>query len=547
MTMDPLAETAERLLAAVAEQVRRQRRPESTYRLQFHKDFTFRDATALVPYLSDLGITHIYASPYLQARPGSMHGYDITNHQLLNPEVGTDADYEAMAAALHEHGMGQVLDTVPNHMGVLGNENPWWNDVLENGPASAYAGYFDIAWQASPRPELHNRLLVPILGEPYGKALEAGQVRLELAAGAFSLRYFDHVLPVAPCTYALVLDQRLDELKAELGETAPAVIEYLSILSAVSHLPGRTETDPAKIAERQREKEVVKRRLAALCGENDKIVAFIDRNVTRINGVPGEPASFDFLDKLLDAQAYRLAYWRVAADEINYRRFFDINELAALSMERPEVFEATHERIFRLLGEGKIDGLRIDHPDGLFDPRQYLERLQRRYVLELAKITCGTQESPWEAVRDQIVAKLETVGPESPLWRPLYVVVEKILGPSEPLPEDWPVHGTSGYEFLNALNDLFVDPANAKAFTSLYFDWGEVDPLFAVTAYQKKTLTLQVALSSELQMLAFQLDRLAQKNRWSRDFTFHSLRHALREVVAEFPVYRSYISERGVS
>ncbi len=226
-------------------------------------------------------------------------------------------------------------------------------------------------------------------------------------------------------------------------------------------------------------------------------------------------------------------------------------------MERPEVFEATHEFVFRLIREGKIDGLRIDHPDGLFDPKQYLERLQRRFVLELAKSAWDARPesgTTWEEVRDRILARLEKVGPDSRggvtpplLWRPLYVVVEKILGTGEPLPEDWPVYGTSGYEFLNVVNDLFVDPDNAKAFTSLYFDWGEVDPLFPVTALQKKTLTLQVSLSSELQMLSFQLDRLAQKNRWSRDFTFHSLRHALREVVAAFPVYRSYISERGVS
>ncbi len=557
MTTDSLTEAAERLLAQVAEVVRGRRLPEATYRLQFHKGFTFRDATALVPYLSDLGVTHLYASPYLQARPGSMHGYDITNHQRLNPEVGTDADYEALIAALHQNGLGQVFDMVPNHMGVLGNENPWWNDVLENGPASAYANYFDITWQSSPRPELRNRLLVPILGDPYGKALEAQQIRLEYAAGSFAIHYYDNVFPVSPCTYALILTHRLDDLKAELPETEPALIEYLSVLSAVGHLPGRTETAPEKIAERQREKEVVKRRLAALTAESDKILAFIQQNVAIFNGKPGEPSSFDLLDQLLDAQAYRLSFWRVASDEINYRRFFDINELAALSMERPEVFDATHEFVFQLLREGKIDGLRIDHPDGLFDPKQYLERLQRRFVLELAKSAWDARPesgTTWEEARGRILAQLEKVGPESRggvtpplLWRPLYVVVEKILGTGEPLPEDWPVYGTSGYEFLNVVNDLFVDADNTKAFTSLYLDWGEVDPLFPVTALQKKTLTLQVSLSSELQMLSFQLDRLAQKNRWSRDFTFHSLRHALREVVAAFPVYRSYISERGVS
>jgi (1->4)-alpha-D-glucan 1-alpha-D-glucosylmutase len=436
-------------------------------------------------------------------------------------------------------------------MGVLGNENPWWNDVLENGPVSAYASYFDIAWQSSPRPELRDRLLVPILGDPYGQALESQQIRLGYADGAFTIHYFDNRLPIAPCSYGMILSQRTDELKAALGEDAPPMLEYLSILNAVSHLPGRTEIDPAKIAERQREKEVVKRRLATLTADNDKVREFIDQTVAHFNGKQGETSSFNLLDQLLDAQAYRLSFWRVASDEINYRRFFDINELAALSMERPEVFDATHELIFRFLREGKIDGLRIDHPDGLYDPKQYLQRLQRRYALELAHNAYDSRSDlhtlPWEEVREDLSEQLEKVGPDSPLWRPLYVVVEKILGPGEPLPSDWPVYGTSGYEFVNAVNDLFVDPENAQKFSRLYYDWGEVDPIFAVTVHQKKTLTLQVALSSELQMLAFQLDRLAQKNRWSRDFTFHSLRHALREIVASCAVYRSYISEEGVS
>ncbi len=319
----------------------------------------------------------------------------------------------------------------------------------------------------------------------------------------------------------------------------------------MSHLPARTDADPAKITVRQREKKIVKRRLAALTAENEKVREFIDQTVALFNGTPGQAAIFDALDQLLDAQAYRVAFWRVASDEINYRRFFDINELAALNMERLEVFDETHELIFRFLCEGKIDGLRIDHPDGLYDPKQYLQRLQQRYALELARNVYDSrpeaQPTPWEGVREELRERLEKVGPDSPLWRPLYVVVEKILGSGEPLPADWPVYGTSGYEFVNAVNDLFVDAENAKAFTRLNYDWGEVDPIFAVTVHQKKTLTLQVALSSELQMLAYQLDRLAQKNRWSRDFTFHSLRHALREIVAFFPVYRSYISEEGVS
>ena len=289
-----------------------------------------------------------------------------------------------------------------------------------------------------------------------------------MPTATFTIHYFDNRLPVAPRSYGMILSQRTDELKASLGEDSPPMLEYLSILNAVSHLPAQAGADPAKVAERQREKEVVKRRLAALTAENDKVREFLNQTVALFNGKPGEASSFDLLDKLLDAQAYRLSSWRVASDEINYRRFFDINELAALSMERPKVFDATHKLIFRFLREGKIDGLRIDHPDGLYDPKQYLQRLQQRYALLLAHNVYDSrpewQTAPWEEVREKVREELEKAGPDSPLWRPLYVVVEKILGPGEQLPSDWPVYGTSGYEFINAVNDLFVDSANAQEF-----------------------------------------------------------------------------------
>jgi (1->4)-alpha-D-glucan 1-alpha-D-glucosylmutase len=526
--------------------------PESTYRLQFHAGFTFRDARAIVPYLRDLGVTHAYASPYLQARPGSKHGYDITSHQALNPEIGTQADYGAWVDALHDAGLGQVLDTVPNHMGVTGNENAWWNDVLENGPASPYAGFFDISWQSSPRPELRGRVLIPILGDPYGKVLEAGQLRLRYDNGAFTVNYFDNRFPVAPRSYGLVLGHRTEELEQALGKDSPHLIEYQSILTAISHLPRHSETEPEKVNERQREKEVIKRRLATLTQESPQVREFIEANVALFNGKPGEPRSFDLLDELLDDQAYRLSFWRVAADEINYRRFFDINDLAALSMERPEVFEATHQLVLRLLAEGKVNGLRIDHPDGLYDPREYLQRLQRGYVLACARRLIEArpegQRPDWAEVEKALLAEMDRAAREGDdlLRRPLYVVVEKILGATEPLPEDWPVAGTVGYDFVNVVNGLFVDAGQAEAFTRLYQEWTHTDLSFAEVVYQKKFLILQVSLSSELHMLAYQLDRLAQKSRWSRDFTLNSLRHALREVIACFPVYRSYIAEDGV-
>jgi (1->4)-alpha-D-glucan 1-alpha-D-glucosylmutase len=523
--------------------------PGATYRLQLHAGFTFRDALAVTPYLRDLAITHCYASPYLKARPGSTHGYDIIDHRQFNPEIGTDEDYEAWVTALADNGLGQILDTVPNHMGIVGNENAWWNDVLENGPSSPYAGYFDIAWTASPRPELQGKVLLPVLGDPYGKVLESQQICLAYAAGTFTLSYFDHRFPVAPRSYGLILGHDLAELENRLPADDPALVEYQSILTAVGHLPRRTEVEPAKVAERQREKEVIKRRLAALTESSASVHEFIERNVALFNGRPGDPHSFDLMDELLEDQAYRLANWRVASDEINYRRFFDINELAALSMERPEVFQATHEFVFRLLREGKINGLRIDHPDGLYDPREYLDRLQEHYLVDVAHGVFtsdpdfqGLEWNDLEGPLRQEIGQARRQGRDSPLWRPLYVVVEKVLGPTEPFPEDWPIYGTSGYAFLNMVNGQFVEAANGPAFTQLYQRWTGDSTSFAEVVYQKKFVILQVALSSELHMLAFQLDRLAQKDRRSRDFTLNSLRHALREVIACFPVYRSYIS-----
>ena len=547
-------ELIDELLAKVGQDLAAGRRfPEATYRLQFHAGFSFRDAAAVVPYLQELGVSHCYASPYLKARPGSGHGYDILNHQLLNPEIGTDQDYAAWVEALQTHGMGQILDVVPNHMGIVGNENAWWNDVLENGEASPYAGFFDIAWQASPRQELHGKVLLPLLGEPYGKVLESQQLQLEFADGAFTLCYFDHRFPVAPRSYGLILGHRLRELEEQLGPDSPALLEYQSILTAVKHLPRRTETEPARVTERQREKEVIKRRLAALVLESAPVREFIQETVARFNGQPGDPRSFGLLHELLEDQAYRLSFWRVASDEINYRRFFDVNELAALSMERPEVFAATHELVLGLLWEGKLNGLRIDHPDGLYDPKQYLERLQQHFVAgrvrRLFEREPGFEGMEWKDLEAPVLERIGQAvreGRDGSLGWPLYVIVEKILGVAEALPPDWPTYGTSGYDFLNAVNGLFVESGNAQAFTRLYQEWtGDTTP-FSEVVYRNKYLILTVSLSSELYMLAHQLDHLAQKNRWSRDFTLNSLRHALREIIACFPVYRSYISAEGI-
>jgi (1->4)-alpha-D-glucan 1-alpha-D-glucosylmutase len=532
------------------------RLPESTYRLQFHAGFTFRDALAIVPYLRDLGITHCYASPYLKARPGSTHGYDIIDHGSLNPEIGSLEDYEAWTSALRSEGLGQILDMVPNHMAVGTNDNAWWNDVLENGESSRFDGYFDISWRASPRLELKDKILLPVLGEPYGDVLESGQLRLAFQDGAFFVHYFERRFPVSPQSYASVLGHRLEEWVNDAGSEDPPLVEYQSILTAIRHLPERMETDPGKVAEHQREKEVIKRRLATLTAESERARAFIEQNITQFNGRPGEARSFDLLDLLLEHQCYRLAFWRVAPDEINYRRFFDINELAALSMERAEVFEASHGLILRLLAEGKLDGLRIDHPDGLYDPAQYFRRLQEHYLLACAQKVFADEYAgrglDWKDVQGPLREALDLGGdglvaqPVKP-GPPLYVVVEKILAAGEALVETWAVCGTSGYDILNQINGLFVDGENAQAFNRLYEGWIQDEARHPEVVYQKKLLIMEVSLSSELYMLTHQLDRLAQKSRRSRDFTFNTVRRALRAVIACFPVYRSYIADEGVN
>jgi (1->4)-alpha-D-glucan 1-alpha-D-glucosylmutase len=540
----------------------RWRNPGSTYRLQFHSGFTFRDAARIAPYLSALGVTHCYASPYLKARPGSTHGYDIVDHGSLNPEIGSEEDYNAWIAALAENGLRQIADIVPNHMGVGSNDNAWWNDVLENGPASRFAGYFDIAWRASARPELQDKVLLPVLGEPYGEALEAGQLPLRFENGALSVYYFERRFPLDPGTFGIVIAHRLEELQLALGPDAPAFLEYQSILTASRNLPARTETDAQKVAERSREKEIIKRRLADLTTDCVPIRDFIEQNLAVFNGQPGTARSFDLLHNLLEQQCFRLSYWRVALDEINYRRFFDVNELAALSIEREDVFAAVHALVLRLAAEGKIDGLRIDHPDGLYDPAQYFRRLQEHFALACARVVVASDPEFATLDAAQAESALRELagvaavshphprplsqgergeGEDSARW-PLYVVAEKILGAGEQLAENWAVHGTSGYDFLNVVNGLFVDTANEDAFSRLYCDLIGDAMSFPETAFRKKLLILQASLASELHMSTHQLDRLAQKSRASRDFTFHTLRIALRAVIACFPVYRSYIA-----
>jgi (1->4)-alpha-D-glucan 1-alpha-D-glucosylmutase len=490
--------------------------PTATYRLQFHSGFTFADATEIVPYLNALGISHVYASSYLAAVPGSQHGYDVADPTRLNPEVGTDETYRAWVAALRAHGMGHIIDLVPNHMGIAKSANPWWQDVLENGPSSDYATVFDIDWQPL-KPELANKVLLPILGDSYGAVLEKQEITLRYDAGVFTLSYYETTLPVAPGSYSRILETDLDALIAALGEESIEAAEYLSILTAMRRLPGRSELARASRIERAREKEVIKRRLAALTRESAAVRDHIARMVALFNGVKGDPRSFDRLDDLLSAQVYRLAHWRVAAEEINYRRFFDINELAAIRMEDPSVFARVHAFAFELLRQEQVDGFRIDHVDGLFDPGDYLQRLQAR-----------AQE-----VRPDVYA------PD----RPLFVVVEKILGLDEALP-DWTTHGTTGYDFLGQVNGLFVDRQNEKPFNAVYENFARLRTSFREIAYRSKQLVLRLSMSSELNVLAHQLNRFSERNRHYRDFTLNSLTQAIREIIATFPVYRTYVNDR---
>lgn len=521
------------------------RLPLATYRLQFHRSFTFADAARLVPYLHALGVSDCYASPYFKACPGSPHGYDVIDHGSLNPEVGSEEDYTAFARELRRHDMGQLLDMVPNHMGIAKGLNPWWTDVLENGPSSLFASCFDIDWTPV-KDDLANKVLLPILGDQYGRVLENQEFSLFYEEGAFFLRYYDHRFPIAPRATIIILSHRLGDLQQTLGAENPHFLELQSIITALTHLPLRTETDRDKVIERSREKEIIKRRLVSLADACPEVRTFLAENVRFFNGVKGEPRSFDPLDTVLADQAYRLAYWRVAAEEINYRRFFDVNDLAAIRTEDPTVFAATHQLALRLLAKGIVTGLRIDHVDGLYDPAGYLRRLQQAAAIVLREGDFPpSSSSPLHM--DQFVAQLQIEPAPQPTALPCYIVVEKILEAREPLPDHWLVHGTTGYDFLRMLNGIFVDQENERRMTDIYVRFTRRREEFPDLVYQSKKLIMQVALSSEINVLAHQLDRLSEKDRHSRDFTFNSLTHAIQEIIACFPVYRTYIDKSGVT
>lgn len=512
----------ERPLTRVARMPKRRLRiPLATYRLQLNRDFTFMQATQLVPYLAVLGISHVYCSPYLKARPGSSHGYDIVDHNALNPEIGTKEEFEAFCAVLHAHDMGQILDLVPNHMGVMGADNQWWLDVLESGPTSVYAPFFDIDWQPL-KEELRGKVLLPILGRPYGDTLEEGELKLgfDETCGCFSVWYYQHRLPIAPREYPRLLRHRLPLLEAQLRADSPDLQELTSLITAFDHLPPQEATAPDQILERHRDQELLKRRFAALIGISVPVKQMVLDTVNDYNGSLDDPESFTLLHDLLEAQPWRIANWRVASDEINYRRFFDINDLAGLRMEDNHVFEATHQFALELVAEGKVDGLRIDHPDGLYDPTQYFQRLQDRVA---------TRSLPAEGEKA------------------VYIVAEKILASHESLREDWAIHGTTGYDFCSLVNGLFVDLRTRTMLERTYRAFTYMRPDFEELVYRSKHQIMKHAMASELNVMAGQLSRICELRPHTRDFTTNNLRNALAEVIARLPVYRTYVRDGQVT
>ncbi|HYP88160.1 MAG TPA: glycogen debranching protein GlgX, partial [Polyangiaceae bacterium] len=488
----------------------------ATYRLQVNRDFDLRRATDVVGYLHELGVTDVYTSPLLAAATGSGHGYDVVDHQRLNPELGPEGAFDAFSAALHERGMGLLVDWVPNHMGIAVGQNRWWDHVLENGPSSLYADVFDIDWHPV-RADLDNRVLLPLLGDQYGRVLERGELSIGWEETGLKLRYFEHRLPLGPKSLLPLFDIALSLL--ELPEDDINRNELESIVFALRHLPDRHETALERRKERARELEVVKRRLSVLWRDSPPIRAGLEAAMQQVNGTPGAPSSFDTLDAILDRQSYRLSSWKVATEEINYRRFFDVNELAALRMEDDRVFQDTHATLFKLIDAGHIDGLRLDHTDGLYDPDAYFEKLQARFHLP----SSGERVSPDD------------------LARPLPIVVEKILQRDEALPDGWPIDGTTGYEFGVSVRGLWIDERAEPALTKAYASFTGDTRSFSEHEYEAKRHVVRFVLISELNVLAQAAHRRAMANRRFRDFTLLGLTRALTEIVCAFPVYRTYL------
>jgi len=459
----------------------------ATYRVQLVADFGFDRVAEVADYLAALGVSHLYTSPYLQAAPNSTHGYDVVDHSRLSAELGGAEGHARMVAALRAAGMGHLIDTVPNHMSIATRDNRWWWDVLENGLSSSYAQFFDIEWE-TPEARLRNTLLLPVLADQYGRALERGEIQLRRDGSNFTVHYKEHQFPVDPRSLATLVQTAATFYKSDRLSFVADTFELL---------PLATDTDPRSAERRRRDQRVATDLLDQLLGTEPDAVAAIDRAVDRFNHDP------DALDRLLDQQNYRLAWWQASERDLGYRRFFDVNTLVGLRVEVPQVFEETHRLILELLRSGAADGLRVDHVDGMQDPDAYLQRLH-------------------ETGR-------------------CYTVVEKILAARECLPESWPVAGTTGYDFLNLAGGLFIDPAAEAPLTQFYATFTGITDSYATVAYEKRLLVLREGLGSDVNRLAELMLRICERHRRHRDYTRHLVTEGLRELLASFPVYRTYI------
>jgi (1->4)-alpha-D-glucan 1-alpha-D-glucosylmutase len=458
--------------------------PIATYRVQFNQDFGFKDAAAIVPQLHRLGISHLYASPIFAAREGSTHGYDVIDPNRLNPALGTPEEFDSLVHALHDRNMGLLLDIVPNHM-AASTENVWWMDVLENGSASPYASYFGINW-GSPDSKIQDKIFLPILGEPYGRVLEKGELKISYEHSGFFLNYYGHRLPIALVSYSRILKPG--------SELLSDVAEFGLLLESLDRLPPRTATEWEALESRYREKDAIKQRLWALVQAHDSIREHVQHNIDAL--------TLDELDDMIQEQAYRIAFWKVATERINYRRFFDVSDLIGMRVEDPAVFEAGHRLVLELVRSGKVDGLRVDHIDGLADPLEYQKQLTRENV---------------------------------------YIVAEKILTGDEELPSDWPIQGTTGYDFLGQMNSLFVEPAGLDRLSTQYESIAGSTKGFEDIAYERKSRIIEALFSGEMQDLGAHLALLAEEDRNARDLSPRDMTQAIIEVTACMPVYRTYI------
>lgn len=472
--------------------------PSATYRIQFNKNFTFKDACIIVPYLAELGITHIYASPIFQAKEGSLHGYDVTDPNSINTELGENSDFENLIAKVNEYRMGWIQDIVPNHM-AIDYHNKLLMELFEYGRDVFPIQHFDIEWNHQYK-TIRGRLLTPILGSIYGECLEKGEIKLDYNSQGFKLRYYDHRFPIRIETYVSILEHGLDKLKDELGSTHPGIIKLLGIIYSFKNLPGISQMN-----ERKLQSVFSKSILWELYTTDDAIQKFIDNTVKEFNGIPGKSSSFSLLDSLHSEQLFKLSFWKVATEELNYRRFFTVNDLISLRVEDEQVFRDTHELILELVNQGKINGLRVDHIDGLYDPHTYLERLRRS-------------------------------APET------YIIVEKILSYDEVLPNVWPVQGTTGYDFCNYVNSLFCDKSNLRELDHIYHLFTGISIRFESLLINCKRIIIDTHLAGDIDNLAILIKNISGKDRKGTDITLFGLRKALIELMINFPVYRSYIN-----